>query len=158
MFFAFVVSLTWAGPARAATAPPVILSVSDRTPAAGSVITFCGQGFQPGENINFILVGLEMQATADASGHFCTTFPLIREHGIVIAPGPLTLAVMGEHSGLDANIEIVIGPAVVPPAGQGELAATGTTWPSVAGVGGLLLVVGAMIFFAGRRRGVDLDG
>jgi hypothetical protein len=158
MVFALVVTATSAGPARAATTPSPSLSVSDRTPSAGSTITLCGAGFQPGENLSFNLVDLELQATADASSHFCTSFPLIRDLDILIPPGPLSLRAMGGSSGLTARIEIVIGPAAVPPAGPNELAVTGTTWPSVAGVGGLLLVVvGALISVAGRRRGVDLD-
>ena len=61
--------------------------MSDRTPAAGSTVKFCGSGFQPGENMEIRFVDLEMGAVVDASGEFCKSFPLVTEKGVAVT-GP----------------------------------------------------------------------
>jgi len=152
MLGVFMTVAAFAGPASAApyTTQPTV-SVSDQTPAAGSSITFCGQGFLPGETVTIVLdENTEYpSAVADTSGAFCTTIVL----GASLT-GTHTLTATGLTSGRTASIEInILG--VTANAAPTGLAFTGAAVIGIGALGGLLLVGGAMMVFAGRRRKVN---
>lgn len=165
LFGALIAMTGFAGPATAATAPQPTATVSDRTPAAGSTVKFCGFGFQPGENVEIRFVDLEMGAVVDASGEFCKSFPLVTEKGIAVT-GPRRIGALGTTSGLGASVDIVIVEvkAIVPPEAPGVIPsgapATGAGGSSqsdnslLVGLGGLALLLSsaAMIPAIRRRR------
>ena len=164
LFGAFIAMTGFAGPATAATAPQPTATVSDRTPAAGSTVTFCGSGFQPGENMEIRFVDLEMGAVVDASGEFCKSVPLVTEKGVVVT-GRQRIGALGTASGLTAYVDIVIAGvnATVPPAAPGVIpsgapatGAGGSSAPEnnpLVGLGVLaLLLSGAAMVPAIRRR------
>ena len=153
MLGVFMTIAAFAGPASAApyTTQPTV-SVSDQTPAAGSSITFCGQGFLPGETVTIVLdENTEYpSAVADTSGAFCTTVVL----GASLT-GTHTLTATGLPSGRTASIKInVLG--VTANAAPTGLAFTGAAVIGIGALGGLLLVGGVMMVFAGRRRKVNV--
>lgn len=171
LFGAFIAMTGFAGPASAATAPQPTATVNDRTPAAGSTVTFCGSGFQPGENMEIRFVDLEMGAVVGTSGEFCKSFPLVTEKGVVVT-GPQRIGALGTTSGLTASVDIVIAgvnatvpPAALPPAAPGVIPsgapATGAGGSQsenspLAGLGvlALLLSSAAMVPAIRRRRRV----
>lgn len=152
MFGMIIVMVGFAGPANAAayTTQPTV-SVSDQTPTAGSSLTFCGTGFQAGETVTIVLDNgtTYPSVAADSSGAFCTTAVL----GVSLT-GTHTLTATGTTSGSTANIEIKVA-GVSASAGTGGLAFTGAAVIGIGALGGLLLVGGAMMVLAGRRRKVN---
>jgi hypothetical protein len=152
MFGVIIAMVAFAGPAGAApytTAPTT--SVSDQTPAAGSSVTFCGSGFQAGETVAITLdTGTEYPSVvADTSGAFCTTIVL----GASLS-GTHTLTATGATSGATSSTTITVAGASAN-AGTtttGGLAFTGAAVIGIGALGGLLLVGGAALVVAGRRR------
>lgn len=167
LFGTFIAMTGFAGPAAAATAPRPTATVSDRTPAAGSTIEFCGSGFQPGEPVLIRFVDLEMGAVAGTSGEFCKSFRLVADKGIIVT-GPRHIHALGTGSGLTVTVEIVIAgvDATVPPAAPGVIPSgapatgAGGSYQSrnipLVGLGGLALLLGnaAMVPAIRRRRRV----
>ena len=154
MLGVFMTVAAFAGPASAApyaTQPTV--SVSDQTPAAGSSLTFCGQGFLPGETVTIVLdKSIEYPSVvADTSGAFCTTVVL----GASLT-GTHTITATGT-SGATASVQIVVAgvsASANPPKAAG-LAFTGAAVLGIGSLGALLLVGGAALVLAGRRRKVN---
>ena len=161
MFGVIIALVAFAVPANAAYVTPTTVSVSNQTPKAGSSVLFCGTGFQPGETVT---IGLDNgttypSAVADSSGAFCTTLVL----GKTLS-GTYTITARGATSGATASVTIVVAgvsanasrpaAAASPPAAAG-LAFTGAAVLGIGSLGGLLLVGGAALVLAGRRRKVD---
>ena len=157
MFGVIIALVAFAAPANAedpyAGHPPTV-SVSNETPRAGSSVQFCGTGFQPGETVT---IGLDNgttypSAVADSSGAFCSTLVL----GATLT-GTHTITARGATSGATASVTIVVAGVSAnasPPAAAG-LAFTGAAVLGIGSLGGLLLVGGAALVLAGRRRKVD---
>ena len=154
MFGVIMAMVAFATPANAAYVTPTTTSVSNRAPTAGSSVTFCGSGFQAGETV---LIALDNgtrypSVVADASGAFCTVAVL----GVSLS-GTHTLIATGVTSGRTSSTTIkVLG--VTASAGtttSGGLAFTGAEVIGIGALGGLLLVGGAIMVFAGRRRKVN---
>jgi hypothetical protein len=148
--------VAFATPANAApytTAPAT--SVSNQTPAAGSALTFCGTGFQAGETVAITLSNgtTYPSVVADASGAFCTTVVL----GANLS-GTQTLTATGTTSGRTSSTTIQVAAATanagVAPS-TGGLAFTGAAVLGIGALGGLLLVGGATMVLASRRRKVN---
>src|ERR1035437_8606941 len=157
MFGVVIAVVALAGPANAVapyTTQPTT-SVSNQAPTAGSSVTFCGSGFQAGETV---LIALDNgtrypSVVADASGAFCTVAVL----GVSLS-GTHTLIATGATSGRTSSTTIkVLG--VSASAGTTTtscgLAFTGAEVIGIGALGGLLLVGGAIMVFAGRRRKVN---
>ena len=152
MFGVIIALVAFAVPANAAYVTPTTVSVSNQTPKAGSSVLFCGTGFQPGETVT---IGLDNgttypSAVADSSGAFCSTLVL----GVT---GTQTITARGATSGATASVTIVVAGVSAnasPPAAAG-LAFTGAAVLGIGSLGGLLLVGGAALVLAGRRRKVD---
>jgi hypothetical protein len=148
-----IAMVAFSGPANAAYGTQPTTSVSDQTPAAGSSLTFCGSGFQPGETVTITLDnGTKYPSvTADAAGHFCTTIVL----GASLS-GTHTLTATGTTSGITSSttIKVLAVGANAAPTTSG-LAFTGATAIGIGALGGLVLVGGGMILFATRRRKVN---
>ena len=150
MFGMIIAMVGFAAPANAAPyVPQPTVSVSDQTPTAGSSLTFCGADFLPGETVT---IGLDNGTTypsvvADKGGAFCATIVL----GASLT-GTHTLTATGTTSGRTASIKITIAGVT---ASTGGLAFTGPAVIGVSALGGLLLVGGAMMVLAGRRRKVN---
>src|SRR5450631_1079453 len=99
MFGVFMAVVAFAMPANAVE--PYVnqpaTSVSNQSPAAGSSLTFCGQGFLPGESVKITLdnsISYPSVAT-NTSGNFCTTIVL----GATLTAGTHTLTANGATSG-----------------------------------------------------------
>jgi len=152
MFGMIIAMVGFAAPASAQpyTTQPTV-SVSDQTPAAGSSVTFCGQGFLPGETVTVMLDNDTEypSVVADSSGSFCTTVVL----GVSLT-GTHTLTATGTTSGRMASVQIVIA-GVSASAGPGQLAFTGAAVIGIGALGGLLLIGGAMMVVAVKRRKVN---
>jgi hypothetical protein len=149
--------VAFAGPATAApyTTQPTT-SVSNQTPAAGSALTFCGAGFQAGETVTIAVInGTKYPSVvADASGAFCTTIVL----GVSLT-GTQTLVATGTTSGRTSSTQIQIATAAASAGAAGTtpsggLAFTGATVIGIGALGGLLLIGGATMVLASRRRRV----
>jgi hypothetical protein len=156
MFGVVIAVVALAGPANAVapyTTQPTT-SVSNQAPTAGSSVTFCGSGFQAGETVAIALDNGTRypSVVADASGAFCTVAVL----GVSLS-GTHTLIATGATSGRTSSTTIkVLG--VSASAGtttSGGLAFTGAEVIGIGALGGLLLVGGAIMVFAGRRRKVN---
>ncbi|HYO17885.1 MAG TPA: hypothetical protein VES02_04365 [Dermatophilaceae bacterium] len=148
-----IAMVAFSGPANAAYGDQPTTSVSDQTPAAGSSLTFCGSGFQPGETVTIVLDNgtTYPSVTADAAGDFCTTIVL----GASLS-GTHTLTATGTTSGITASTTIqVLGVSANAGPTGGGLAFTGAAVIGIGALGGLLLVGGGMILFATRRRKVN---
>jgi hypothetical protein len=146
MFSVIIAVVAFAVPANAApyTTQPTT-SVSNQAPTAGSSVTFCGQGFQAGETVAIALDnGTSFPSvTADGSGAFCTTVVL----GVSLT-GTHALTATGATSGRTSSTTIkVLGVSA-----SGGLAFTGAEVIGIGALGGLLLISGAIMVFAGRRR------
>jgi hypothetical protein len=157
MFGVIIAIVAFAVPASAApyvTAPAT--SVSNAAPAAGSSLKFCGSGFQPGETVTIAMDdGTTFpSATAGTSGAFCSTLVL----GASLT-GTHTITATGATSARTSSTTIkVAGVAAAAPAADttdSNLAFTGAAVIGVGALGGLLLVGGAVMVFAGRRRKVN---
>ena len=164
MFGVIIALVAFAAPANAEDpyGTQTTVSVSNQAPTAGSSVQFCGTGFQPGETVT---IGLDngttyRSAVADSSGAFCSTLVL----GDTLT-GTHTITARGATSGATASVTIVVAgvsanaspPAAAasrPPAAAG-LAFTGAAVLGIGSLGGLLLVGGAALVLAGRRRKVD---
>jgi len=152
MFGVIIAMVASATPSDAApyTTQPTT-SVSNQAPAAGSALTFCGTGFQAGETVTIALDNSSRypSVVADASGAFCTTVVL----GATLS-GTHTLTATGATSGRTSSTTIqvaaVTANAAVP--STGGLAFTGAAVIGIGALGGLLLVGGAIMVLAGRRR------
>ena len=155
MFGMIIAMVGFAGPANAQPyVPASTVSVSDQTPAAGSSLTFCGADFQAGETVTIALDNgtAYPSVVADSSGAFCTTLVL----GATLT-GTHTLTATGTTSGSTASIEITVAgvtASVIPTATAG-LAFTGAAVLGIGALGALILVGGALLVFAGRRRKVN---
>ena len=162
MFGVIIALVAFAAPANADYAKPTTVSVSNQTPKAGSSVQFCGKGFQPGETVT---IGLDngttySSAVADSSGAFCSTLVL----GATLT-GTHTITARGATSGATASVTIVVVAGVSanasPPAAAASrpaaagLAFTGAAVLGIGSLGALLLVGGAALVLAGRRRKVD---
>jgi hypothetical protein len=155
MFGVIIAMVAFAGPAHAAYGDQPTTSVSDQTPVAGSSLTFCGSGFQPGETVTIALDnGTNYPSvTADAAGDFCTTIVL----GASLS-GTHTLTATGTTSGITSTTTIQVA-GVSATAGttpSGGLAFTGAAVIGIGALGGLLLVGGAAMVVAGRRRKANI--
>jgi hypothetical protein len=161
MFGVIIAVVAFAIPANAQpyTTQPTT-SVSNQSPTAGSSITFCGQGFQPGETVTITVDNgtTYPSATADTSGAFCKVLVL----GASLT-GTHTLTATGTTSGSTSSTTIkVLGVSAnaAPTSGgaaptSGGLAFTGANAIGVGALGGLLLLGGAAMVLAGRRRKVN---
>jgi hypothetical protein len=150
MFGVIIAMVAFAVPASAVpyTTTPAT-SVSNQTPAAGSSVTFCGTGFLAGETVGITLGTTEYPSVvADSSGAFCTTIVL----GATLT-GTHTLTATGVTSGATSSQQIVIAGASAD-TGTTGLAFTGAAVIGIGALGGLLLVGGAAMVLAGRRRRV----
>jgi len=156
MFGVIIAIVAFAVPANAAPyATQPTTSVSNQAPAAGSSLQFCGSGFSPGETVTIALDNGTTfpSVTADTSGAFCTTIVL----GASLS-GTHTLVATGSTSGRTSSTTIQVA-GVAANAGtttSGELAFTGAAVVGLGSLGGLLLVGGAIMVFAGRRRKANL--
>ena len=156
MFGVIIALVAFAVPANAADpySNATTVSVSNQAPTANSSVQFCGTGFQPGETVT---IGLENgttypSAVADSSGAFCSTLVL----GATLT-GTHTITARGATSGATASVTIVVAGVSAnasPPAAAG-LAFTGAAVLGIGSLGALLLVGGAALVLAGRRRKVD---
>ena len=154
--FAIIAAIVaFAVPANAASyATQPTTSVSNQTPAAGSGITFCGQGFLPSEAVAITLDnGTRYPSViADTSGAFCTTIVL----GATLT-GTHVITASGATSGRTSSTEIHVA-GVTANAGTttgtttGGLAFTGAAVIGIGALGGLLLIGGAIMVFTARRR------
>ena len=154
MFGLIIAVVAFAGPSSAY--PPGTLpttSVSNQDPTAGSSVTFCGSGFQPGETVTITLgTTAKPSVVADSSGAFCTTVVL----GATLT-GTQTLTATGTTSGSTSSLQIQVA-GVSASAGitpSGGLAFTGAAVIGIGALGGLLLVGGATMVLASRRRKVN---
>jgi len=151
MFAAIIAMVAFAGPASAVpyTTTPAT-SVSNQTPAAGSSLTFCGTGFLAGETVAITLDNgtTYPSVVANSSGAFCSTIVL----GATLT-GTHTLTATGVTSGATSSQRIVIA-GVSADTGTTGLAFTGAAVIGIGALGGLLLVGGAALVLAGRRRRV----
>ena len=157
MFGVIIALVAFAAPANAEDpyGTQTTVSVSNQAPTAGSSVQFCGTGFQPGETVT---IGLDngttyRSAVADSSGAFCSTLVL----GDTLT-GTHTITARGATSGATASVTIVVAGVSAnasPPAAAG-LAFTGAAVLGIGSLGGLLLVGGAALVLAGRRRKVDV--
>jgi hypothetical protein len=149
MFGVIIAVVAFAGPANAY--PPGTLpttTVSTQTPTAGSSVQFCGSGFQPGESVAIALdTTVQPSAVADASGAFCTTVVL----GATLT-GTHTLTAVGITSGSTSSLQIRIAGASAGTTPSGGLAFTGAAVIGIGALGGLLLIGGATMVLASRRR------
>jgi hypothetical protein len=152
MFGTMIAMLAFAFPANAApyTTEPTT-SVSNGAPTAGSSITFCGQGFAPGETVSVTLDNATTNAsvTAGASGAFCTTIVL---GATLTGNHPITARGLtsGRTSSAEVNVRGVSASAATTT--SGGLAFTGAAVIGLGALGGLLLVGGAIMVIAGWRR------
>jgi hypothetical protein len=127
-------------------------SVSNQTPAAGSAVTFCGQGFLPGETVSIALDNGTRypSVTTDTSGAFCSTVVL----GATLT-GTHVLTATGQTSGRTSSTEIRVAGVSASGGTTGGLAFTGAAVIGIGALGGLLLVGGVTMLLAGRRRKVE---
>ena len=154
MFGVIIALVAFAAPANAGDyAHHRRVSVSNETPTAGSSVQFCGIGFQ---SLKTVTIGWDNgttspSAVADSSGAFCSTLVL----GATLS-GTHTITARGATSGATASATIVVAgvSASTNPATAG-LAFTGAAVLGIGSLGGLLLVGGAALTLAGRRRKVD---
>lgn len=152
VFVAIVAAGAFASPAQAAYTNPPASSVSDQTPAAGSSLEFCGSGFQANETVTIALDNGTTfpSVVADSSGAFCTTVVL----GASLS-GKHTITATGASSGRTSSTEIqVAGVGATADTATGSLALTGATVLSIGALALMLLVGGALMMLAGRRRKV----
>jgi hypothetical protein len=149
MFGVIIAMVAFAVPANAAPyATQPTTSVSNQNPVAGSSVTFCGQGFLPGETVAIALdTTTEASVTANASGDFCTTVVL----GATLT-GTHTLTAVGVTSGRTSSTQVRIATAQASAGTTGGLAFTGAAVIGIGALGGLLLIGGATMVLAGRRR------
>jgi hypothetical protein len=149
MFGVIIAVMAFAGPANAY--PPGTLpttTVSTQTPVAGASVTFCGSGFQPGETVGITLDSTSQGSTvADGSGEFCTAVVL----GATLT-GTHTLTATGLTSGSTSSVTIRIAGASAGTTPSGGLAFTGAAVIGIGALGGLLLIGGATMVLASRRR------
>jgi hypothetical protein len=131
--------------------------VSNQNPAAGGTITFSGSGFLPGETITITLDNGTTfpSVVANAAGAFSTTITL--SAGL---SGTHTLTATGTTSGRTSSTTIQVAAAsanagVTPSTSTGGLAFTGAAVVGIGALGALLLVGGAAMVLAGRRRKVN---
>jgi len=175
MFGVIIALVAFAAPANADSPyrhHPTV-SVSHERARAGDRVQCRGTGFQPGETVTIgsdnhrvgqrhhLSVGgtTYPSAVADSSGAFFST--LVLEANFT---GTQTITVTGTTSGAAASVPIVVAgvsanasppaAAASPPAAAG-LAFTGAAVLGIGSLGGLLLVGGAALVLAGRRRKVD---
>jgi hypothetical protein len=160
MFGVILAMVAFATPANAApyTTQPTT-SVSNQSPTAGGTITFSGSGFLPGETIAITLDNGTTfpSVVANASGAFSTTITL--SAGL---SGTHTLTATGTTSGRTSSTTIQVAAAsanagVAPSTGAstGGLAFTGAAVVGIGALGALLLVGGAAMVLASRRRKVN---
>ena len=156
MFGVIMAMVAFATPANAADyATQPTTSVSNQSPTAGSNLTFCGQGFLPGETVAITLDnGTKYPSVAaDTSGAFCTVVVL----GASLT-GTHTLTATGLTSGRTSSTTIkvlgVSASAAPAPATSG-LAFTGANAIAIGGLGGLLLLGGGALVLVARRRKVN---
>ena len=155
MFGVIIALVALAAPANAGDyAHHRRVSVSNETPTAGSSVQFCGIGFQ---SLKTVTIGwdngtTDSSAVADSSGNFCSIIVLGAD-----LTGRHTIRAREATSGATASATIVV-PGVsanaTPPAAAG-LAFTGAAVLGIGSLGALLLVGGAALALAGRRRKVD---
>ena len=162
MFGVIMAVVAFALPANAAE--PYVnqptTSVSNQSPTAGSSLTFCGQGFVPGETVKIRLDNsiAYPSVTADTSGSFCTTIVL----GATLTAGTHTLTATGVTSGRTSSSTIQVlgvsasGAPTSAGLGNTGLAFTGANAIGIGALGGLLLLGGAGLVVAGRRRKVNI--
>jgi hypothetical protein len=181
MFALIMASVAFAGPANALPyANPATTSVNNQTPAAGSKVIFCGQGFHPGTVTIVLDAGSHStqypSATANAAGEFCTSIilgaSLTGNHTLTATTqdrtSSTTISVRGPSSGgalvagasasagTSAQSGVPVTVAGVSATGAtGGLAFTGANAIGIGALGGLLLVGGATMVLAGRRRKVN---
>ncbi|MEP7193833.1 MAG: hypothetical protein ABI903_13315 [Actinomycetota bacterium] len=156
IFGVMVAMVAFASPSSAApyTTQPTT-SVSNQNPVAGGTVTFSGSGFLAGETITITLDNGTTfpSVVADASGAFSTTLTLSAS-----LSGTHTLTATGATSGRTSSTTIQVAAAsanagVVP--SSGGLAFTGAAVVGIGALGALLLVGGAAMVLATRRRKVN---
>ena len=156
MFGVIMAMVAFATPANAADyATQPTTSVSNQSPTAGSNLTFCGQGFLPGETVAITLDnGTKYPSVvADTSGAFCTVVVL----GASLT-GTHTLTATGLTSGRTSSTTIQVrgvSANAAPTPAESGLAFTGANAIAIGGLGGLLLLGGGALVIAGRRRKVN---
>ena len=169
MFGVIIALVAFAAPANAWPYPspshrhhPTV-SVSHERARAGDRVQCRGTGFQPGETVTIgsdnHRVGQRhhySSAVADSSGAIFSTVVLEANF-----TGTQTITVTGTTSGAAASVPIVVAANASPPAAAASppaaagLAFTGAAVLGIGSLGGLLLVGGAALVLAGRRRKVD---
>jgi hypothetical protein len=157
MFGVIMAVVAFATPANAAGyATQTVTSVSNQSPTAGSSLTFCGQGFLPGETVTIALDNSTTypSVTTDTSGNFCTVIVL----GTSLTAGTHTLTATGATSGRTSNsaIQVLGVSANSAPINQAGLAFTGANAIGIGALGGLLLLGGIAMVVAGKRRKVNI--
>jgi hypothetical protein len=154
MFGVIIAVVAFAIPATAASySTQTTTSVSNQSPTAGSSLTFCGQGFLPGETVTITLDHSVSypSVTTDTSGAFCTTMVL----GATLTAGTHTLTATGATSGRTSGTTIqVLGASASAAPTTSGLAFTGANAIGIGALGGLLLLGGGAMVLAGRRRKV----
>ena len=154
MFGVIIAVVAFAIPATAAYGPNPRTSVSTQSPTAGSTLTFCGQDFLPGETVTITLDHSISypSVTTDTSGAFCTTIVL----GATLTAGTHTLTATGATSGRTSGTTIqVLGVSASAAPNTSGLAFTGANAIGIGALGGLLLLGGAAMVLASRRRKVN---
>lgn len=133
------------------------MTANPGTVRAGDTVTLTGTGFQPGENVIVTLPdGSKRTVATNGSGTFTTAWVVPTG----FAPGNAAFGARGDTSGRTANASVIVVAQGVPGGGTpgrtggsgAKLATTGAELGSLAPVSALLLLAGAGVFLASRRR------
>ena len=175
LIFGVIIALVaFAAPANAMEGPyrhhnHGTVSVSNEHPREGDRVQCRGTGFKPGETVT---IGSDNHRVGQR--HHRTTYPsaVTDSSGAIFSTvvleanftGTQTITVTGTTSGAAASVPIVVAGVSAnasPPAAAASrpaaagLAFTGAAVLGIGSLGGLLLVGGAALVLAGRRRKVD---
>lgn len=130
--------------------PTPTVNVSTTNPSAGGSITVSCSGFGANDPVTISIAGQSIgTATTDSSGACSATVTL--PSGLT---GAQTIVLTDATTGQTASIAITIG-ASTSSSGGGTTSNTGVAVLSIGSVGVLLLIGGAALLIAGRRRQVN---
>lgn len=133
------------------------MTANPGTVRVGDTVTLTGTGFQPGENVIVTLPdGSKRTVATNGSGTFTTAWVVPTG----FAPGNAAFGARGDTSGRTANASVIVVAKGVPGGGTPgrtggsgvKLATTGAELGALAPVSALLLLAGAGVFLASRRR------
>lgn len=152
-------AISFAGPASAADCvggyPPAscTLTISDSQVVVGQKVSYRGTGYSPKETATatvhstpVVVDTTKVSPAGVAKGSFKVPQVSLGQH---------TLTVVGATSGVEKSVTftVVAAPAAsAVPSGNGSLAFTGSDTFKAAGTGGLLLIGGAAMLMASKRR------